>query len=102
VGNGNPTYDELDKLNDDDRRYLHTLTKKSDLLDKISVPTPSKDLEKAEINRFEIMRGELISGNDNKDFIKDFKLLLVKLTNKGLLPSRQSKEILMDLASLGY
>jgi len=102
VGNGNPTYDELDKLNDDDRRYLHTIAKKSNLLDKISVPTPSKDLEKEEINKFEIMRGEIMSGNDNRDFIKDFKLLLVKLTNKGLLPSRQSKELLMDLASLGY
>jgi len=102
VGGGQPTFDELNKLDDEDRRYLHTIAKKSNLLDKISVPTPSKDLEAEEINKFEIMRGEIMSGNDNKDFIKEFKLLLIKLTNKGLLPSRQSKELLVDLATMGY
>jgi len=102
VGGGSPSFDELHKLSDDDRRYLHTISKKSNLLDKVNVPTPSKDLEQAEINKFEIMRGELMSGNDNRDFIRDFKLLLVKLTSKGLLPSRQSKEILMELATMGY
>jgi hypothetical protein len=102
VGGGQPNFDELNKLDDEDRRYLHTIAKKSNLLDKISVPTPSKDLEAEEINKFEIMRGEIMSGNDNRDFIKEFKLLLVKLTNKGLLPSRQSKELLLDLATMGY
>jgi hypothetical protein len=34
--------------------------------------------------------------------IKKFKLLIVKLTHQGRLPKGQAKEILMDLASLGY
>ena len=48
------------------------------------------------------MKGEIMSGNDNVDLIKRFKVLIIKLTNKGLIPKGQSKDILMDLVSMGF
>ena len=42
------------------------------------------------------------SGNDGNETIKKFKVLVMRTMNKGLLPKGQAKEILVDLATMGY
>ena len=54
------------------------------------------------IKLLEIMKGEIIAGNDNPDIINLIKLLLVKLMNIKRIPRRQGQEILTDLITLGY
>jgi hypothetical protein len=102
LGGGMPSTDDLDKLTDDEKNYLHKLSKQSNIIDKLSIPTPNKKQLDKDINQFEIMKGQILSGNDNTDYIKKFKLLIVKLINQELLPKNQGQEILIELASLGY
>ena len=102
LGNGMPKYEELEQLSPEEKEYLHKVAKSSDLLDRLNIPTPNKKEEEKEWNAFEIMRGEIMSGNDNADLIKKFKLALIKLSGKGMLPNREAKDILFDLTSLGY
>ena len=64
--------------------------------------TPNKTEEQKDINRFMILKGELSSGNDNSNLIKEFKILVMKLKNNGLLPKKQATDILCELATLGY
>jgi hypothetical protein len=92
----------LDNLEDDEKLYLHKLAKTTHLLDRLSIPTPNKRDDEKSINQFEIMKGEILNGNDSADLVKRFKLLIVKLVGKELLPKGQAKEILMELATLGY
>jgi hypothetical protein len=102
LGGGLPSTDDLEKLTDDEKNYLHKLSKQSNIIDKLSIPTPNKKQLDKDINQFEIMKGQIMAGNDNTEYIKKFKLLIVKLINQDILPSNQGKEILIDLASLGY
>ena len=81
---------------------MHKLAKTTHLLDRLSIPTPNKGEDEKSINQFEIMKGEILNGNDSVDLVKKFKLLIVKLVSKDLLPKGQAKEILMELATLGY
>ena len=96
----NPSYDQIDKLDNDERNQLHNILQLARLDDQFSVPMPS-DIDK-DNNRFEILRGQIIAGNDNPDLIKDFKFLLMKLMTNGRIPRREGHDILSDLASLGY
>ena len=48
-------------------------------------------------NRFEILRGQLVAGNDNRELIKEFKKLILDMSDKQLLPRRQVSEILIDI-----
>jgi len=102
VGGGMPTTEDLDKLTDDEKNYLHKLSKQSNILDRLSIPTPNKNQLDKDINEFEIMKGQILNGNDNTQYIKKFKLLIVKLINQDVLPRNEGKDILIDLASLGY
>jgi len=63
---------------------------------------PNKDADSKENDRFDILKGEIIAGNDNKALIKEFKLMLMKMLQAGRIPRREAHEILVDLASMGF
>jgi hypothetical protein len=102
VGGGMPSYGQLSKLNDDERLYLYKLGKHSDLLDKIGIEAPTKADDDQDVNSFEIMKGQIMSGNDSRAMVADFKKLILKMIGKRLLPPGQAKSLLLELAEIGY
>jgi len=102
IGGGNPHYNDLNGLSETEQNYLHKVCSKSNIIDKISIPTPSKDAEEKEIHKFEVMKGEIASGNDSPELIKDFKRMIMKLQKNNSLPKKEVYEILEELNSLGY
>ena len=66
VGGGMPEFDDLSKMDNDEKIYLNKLLEKADLKGRLSVPTPSKDQEEKDIHEFEVMKGQIMSGNDSK------------------------------------
>lgn len=102
VGGGVPKYEELTKLDEDEKEYLHKIISRSNLDDKLSIPAPSKDQQEKDIHQFEIMRGQIMAGNDSLELVKKFKLLVRKLSKQGLLPKADVEDILDTLLELGY
>jgi hypothetical protein len=100
TGGSLPHYNDLEKLSEPEKLYLHNVCTKSNIVDKLNIPTPNKDLYEKEIHEFEVMKGEIMSGNDNPQLIKKFKLLILKLSRNGQLPKKEVSEILEDLAHL--
>jgi hypothetical protein len=102
VNGRNPTYEDIQKLNEDDKREIHSLFKKAQIVmgEGMEIPKPVDIVE--DLNRFNILKGEVLAGNDGKDTIKAFKLLVLKLMNSGHLPKGQAKSLLVDLAEMGY
>jgi hypothetical protein len=78
------------------------VSSKAGIMDKVSIPTPSKDSLEKDIHHFEVMKGEILAGNDSSVLIKQFKLLLLKLSKNGSLPKNECQEIMEDLIQLGY
>jgi len=101
VGGGMPSYDDLNKLTDDEKQYLHRVTQESDIFDKLAIPTPSKDKEEQDAHQFNVLKGEIMAGNNSKEVITKFKLLVLKLSKQGILPKNQVQEILEELLELG-
>ena len=102
IGGSIPSFEDLSALDEEEKAYLHKVAKKSNLLDRLSIPSPSKDQIEKDIHNFEVMKGQIMSGNDNKDLVKKFKLSVLKLKHQGLLPKAQADEIIADISALGY
>jgi hypothetical protein len=102
IGGGVPKFNELSNLSNDEKEYLHTVASKAGVMDKLNVPTPSKDSMEQDVHQFNVMKGEILAGNDSSVLIKKFKLLLLKLSKNGALPKRECQEIMEDLIQLGY
>ena len=100
VNGGNLDYKDINQLNEEEKEHLHTIINKSQLADKFKIPQNCKIDE--ENHRFEVLKGEILAGNNSPKAIKEFKLLIVKLMNNNRLPRRQGVEILTDLTTLGF
>jgi hypothetical protein len=102
IGGGVPKFNDLNGLDEDEKNYLHKIISKSELEDKLSIPAPSKDKQEKDIHQFEVLKGQLMSGNDSKELVKQFKLLALRLSKQGLLPKNEVNELFELLITLGY
>jgi hypothetical protein len=102
TGKGFPSHNELGELGDDDKDILYKIFKLSQAQGIDSIPAPSKSRDDQELNRFTILRGEIVAGNDSKELVKEFKVLLLKMMGENKIAKHAGREILMDLVSLGY
>ena len=101
-GGGIPKYEDISSLDNEEKEYLHKLVNKSNLNDRLSVPAPSKDAQEKDIHTFEIMKGQIMSGNDSVELVKKFKLLVRKLAKQGLLPKADVDDIIETLSDMNY
>lgn len=97
----NPSAKDVDAMTEEERNYLNLISSKSGIKD-LQVPSKDKTSEEKLMHKFETMKGEIIAGNDNKDLIKEFKLMLIQLKQKHKISASDANEVLLDLASLGY
>lgn len=102
IGGGVPKFEELQGLSNEEKEYLHKVASKAGIMDKVSIPTPSKDKLEQDIHQFEVMKGELLAGNDSPELIKKFKLILLRLSKTGTIPKREASELMQDLIELGH
>lgn len=102
IGGGIPKFEELNSLTDEEKHYLHKVSEKAGITNKLSIPQPSKDQLEKDIHQFEVMKGEILAGNDSPEVIKKFKLILLKLSRNGTIPKREAMEMIEELLSLGF
>lgn len=101
VGGKLPQYEDIEPLNDEERGYLHNVVRRAKLNNLVKIPTPDKKAQAAEMDRWELLRGEILAGNDNPELIKEFKVLLLKYIKEGRIPRREANEVLYELMALG-
>ncbi len=102
VGGSIPNFEDLERLNDVEKSYLNKLATITHIKDRLSLPAPKKSDMDKEMDEFEVMKGEIMSGNDNTELVKKFKLKLMKLMKLNLIPKGQAKELLLELTELGF
>ena len=99
IGNGLPTYEEIGRLSQDEKRKLSTICHKCHV-DSPAIPNMKGECQ-AEDDRFSILKGELAAGNDSPKIAREFKTMLLKYMNEGRIPKQQCNEILHELLVLG-
>ena len=102
AGGAIPSLDELNKLDKKDHAHLYTLAKESKIADRLSLHPPNKNEIEKENDRFFLLKGQIQSGNDNENLVKEFKKLLLKMLHEKRVPRREALEILEELVILGF
>jgi len=100
VGKGIPSYEDIASLSKEEKNKLHHICKTC-RVDSPAVPKMKGEGEQEE-DRFNILRGEIIAGNDSPKIAKEFKVMLMKFVAEGRIPKRQANEILHELLALGH
>lgn len=100
VGRGVPSYEDISELTKEDKMKLQHICKTCKV-DSPAIPKMKGEGQQEE-DRFNILRGEIIAGNDNVKIAKEFKVMLMKFMNEGRIPRRQANDILQELLALGH
>lgn len=101
VNGGTPSFNDLSGLSQEDKKLYSEILRKCHIPSGEGIEVPREE-NREDLNRFEIMKGEILSGNDSTTLIKEFKVMIIKLIHQGRLPKSEGKSLLMDLAELGY
>jgi hypothetical protein len=102
LDNGKPEYSDLEELSDEDKLLLSTISSTTKLGSKLSLPTPNKSKNEKEEHRFQILKGQILAGNDSPQIVKELKTLLMKFMNDRRLSKTEVLSILETLVSMGY
>lgn len=101
-GHGFPSHNDLTEMEDSDKDIMYKVFKMSKAEGIDAIPRPNKTKDEQEFNRFTILKGQILSGNNSKELIKEFKTLLVKLIHADKILRKDGHAILLDLAALGF
>ena len=101
ISKGNiPSFEDMSGLGESEKRHIHNIVNHSHI-SHISVPKPDLSKDEQDLHRFQVLKGEVMSGQNSSAVVKELKHLIVRLLSAGKLPKRQASECLVELASLG-
>jgi hypothetical protein len=96
------TYEDVVKLNEDEQDELYEIAKKMKITELMNLPSKIKNKDERLKDEFNLLRGEIIGGQDSPETIKKFKLILYKLKTGKLISIHEYNEMLNMLMELGY
>ncbi len=94
------TFEEIDSLNEDEKNDIDTIISKTDIDTRLRVPNTKRSKLERDLNKFNVLRGSIISGNDSTELLKDFRRLLLQLTNENYISKKECNEVLMEMLKL--
>lgn len=86
------------QLQPHEQKHFERITKGAGLLDTFKLKRSGDDDEKAEVDRFNLLRGNYLGGNNAPDVIKELKGLVVKFINDGRIARHEGLNLLMELS----
>ena len=97
VANHVPSIREFEGLSPADKDLLYSLVHHA----KIDLDVPTQETDR-DLERFSIVKGEICSGNDSPQLVKELKALLIRFGKNGRIPRRQVNELLETLLDFGH
>lgn len=90
------------KLNKEEADLLYHSLNESHLLGKHNITTDTLSKTEQELHRFNVLRGQILAGQNNEKVLREFKSLLLKYVNSQQIPRGEAYEILQEMLVLGY
>ena len=94
------SFEEIDALNEDEKNDINTIISKTDINTRLRVPNTKRSRLERDLHKFNVLRGSIIAGNNNTELLKDFRLLLLHLTNENYISKKECNEVLMEMLKL--
>jgi len=90
----------LKKLPTHEISYFERAVAGAGLLETFKMKRSNTDEEKKDLDRFTLLRGELIAGNNSDKLVKELRSLIVKFLNTGRIHKAEGMNLLQELSVL--
>jgi hypothetical protein len=90
----------LKKLPTHEISYFERAVAGAGLLETFKMKRSNTDEEKKDLDRFNLLRGELVAGNNSDKLVKELRSLIVKFLNTGRIHKAEGMNLLQELSVL--
>jgi len=94
------SFEDIDALNEEEKEQIDTIVSKTEITDRLKIPNTKKTRLERDLHKFNVLRGSIISGGDNIEMLRDFRRLLLNLTNENYISKKECNEVLMEMLKL--
>jgi hypothetical protein len=88
------------KLPNEEQRHFEKVVSGAGLIDTFKLKRNQGKTEKEEANRFNLLRGEILAGNNNEKIMKELRGLILRFMNDGRIQQKEGTTMLVELSAL--
>lgn len=88
------------KLNKDEKKYFDKVATMAGLDEQLGIKQTVDDNDREDLKRFELVRGEIISGNDAPQLVDELKRFTIKFMNEGKIRKSDGNQLLYEISCL--
>ena len=100
LDNGKMNERLLNKLPDSEIRHFEKVVTGAGLLETLKLKKGRTDEDKKDLDRYNLLRGEVDAGNNSEKVIKELRALVVKFINDGRVHKNEGYNLLIELSVL--
>ena len=94
------TFECIDSLSEDEKNVIDTIVSFTCINNRLKIPNTRRSKLEQKLNKFNVLRGSIIAGNDNENLLREFRVLLVELNTEGYISKKETSDILLQLMKL--
>jgi hypothetical protein len=85
------------QIEQDERKLFEEISIGAGVWNSFNMKRTTIDKDEEESKRFEILRGEILAGNNNNQVITEFRRLIIRFMNTGKIRKNEGLTLLMQL-----
>ena len=94
------TFECIDSLSEDEKNDIDTIVSFTCINNRLKIPNTRRSKLEQKLNKFNVLRGSIIAGNDNENLLREFRMLLVELNAEGYISKKETSDVLLQLMKL--
>ena len=87
-------------LNEEEKNDIDTIVSFTNINNKLRIPNTRRSKLEQKLNKFQVLRGSIIAGNDNENLLREFRMLLVELNAEGYISKKETSDILLQMLKM--
>jgi hypothetical protein len=100
LSNGKPNQRTYSQISPEERKFFEAVATDAGVFIGLGLPKTITNDDDNDIKRFEILKGQVLAGNNNQKLLSELRKLTLSLMNKGLIKRRLGMDLLMELSAM--
>ena len=100
LDNQKPNERLFNKLSAEEQKHFERVVSGAGLVDTFKLKRNRTEQEKKDNDRFELLRGEVMAGNNSEKVLKELRGLIVRFINEGRIHQREGTNMLMEISAI--
>jgi len=88
------------RMSKEDQDFIYTIAQKAEIDETLGMGIRVNDTHKKEMERFQLVRGQVMAGNNNPEILRELKQYIMKFMRDGTMNKHQGSDLLFEISCL--